>query len=435
MGDTKNDIKLIDRSRVFVDGGRFGTKLFKRGDASVKIAEKDARQVRKVMRAALGNTRDVESKELRVKVIAKAPMWLVLRQDSRNKKNWYLNVDGNPAKYILGDNIYGLANAEKQIKYIFRRCIKSVQKVAGMEMPSSVLQDVEDGNIYLNSLEFACYSNPLRVDPKKITGAWRYMFRRGHIVGEDGKTHTLEEILGVKTRTEYENSFYCWLLAPKPRPKAEEGETARKYPDVKHIMFLAYDKIEELQSGWKDKSKNAIGEDGEDYITDDKHIKNVARIQKDEALNDIQNRIRYDIGFTNAWFVHKGLTTLAKLAKHVHKEFDGKWPLFVQHYVHMIFERACLGEMWTFDWREVRDAKRAGLNRVPGLNPQVPTAAYMVMAEARVERTKLTMDGIDDKLSGNPRYWQEIAKAAPLLSSEEAESLGIDISRTREISG
>lgn len=386
------------------DGIRGGAKI------SVRIGDAKADIVRKVMVTAMNGKWDVDtSGELRIPVMDKAMMYLVLRRDIRNHSIWYLNIDGNPLKFLCGNNLYGYTNAEDQIKYVFWECIKAVEAAAKMKMPRSVKQQIKRGEINLNSMEFAAYSAPIR-DPKFIINAWRSIFGRAQVTDpETRKNKMLAEMLGVRVRTEFLNSFSVCTVNEQGRNK---------------VMFTAYDKVEEEYSRER-KSQNARGEEDEHFLMVAEGFEDKNRVSFKDVEHDLATRIRYDIAFQSAWFSSTGLRTLGALGAHIRKRFGGRWEDFVEFHVKEVVEQACLLDMWRFKHSDVIEGFERGDKEFNGR----PIEAYVAMAEARREKGFLTIDNQVRKLKGDKEWWTDWVKRGGRLPKEEVQALGVDKSK------
>ncbi len=103
--------------------------------------------------------------------------------------------------------------------------------------------------------------------------------------------------------------------------------------------------------------------------------------------------------------------------------------MFVSFYVSEVFRRGGLMDMWTFDLKKVERAYEDGLEVVPGLNPDIPLDAYIIMAEARKELGMLTRDQMMKKIRGDPKWLVEYAERAKGLPMTDMTTLALDMSK------
>ena len=436
----------MKQSRVMIDGSRVGTRLLSGGGStgtgskkaedsgeyaegegeidqnvrsSIGLMGEEGNRIKKILQLATG--REVNNGELSVNIGGKGKsiVRMTLRQDFRDKKMWYLNLDGNPLKFITGQNVYGRPEADTQIVKVFRSCIKVLETETGLRFPVRIKKEVESKNIHVNNLEFAAYSPPL-TNKKKVINAWSYMFRRANVLAkESGLNRSLSEILGLRMLDNdgYEDTVFGFATLNSARQK--------------EIMFTVYDKEVEIDSK-KKKDGDAVECD---LVVDREHDR--PRGASKEAREDIKNRLRFDIALTSIWFNSRKIKTLAELENYVQRKFNGDWVALVQAEVQRVMERACLIEMWSVDRDAVLDAADKGLITVPGLNKKIPTTVWLAMLEARSEI------GIDDrmkanKLSRDPKrriqYLRWLEENTEILTLDEKEVRRLRVTRNVKVS-
>lgn len=353
------------KHRVMLDQMRVGNKLEGIESAirsSLPISGTEAGTIREILRKI--TKRDLNEKgELHIDIFSKAGMRLTLRRDRRDKKVWYLNLDGNPLKFITGKNIYGWPNAGKQIVWVFKKCLKAIERQSQMAVPERIWTEVKARRIHLNHLEFASYTFPID-NKEKVLNGWRYMFDSTKKLEEETGMHlSLDHLLGVRSTTKWPTSFMVDVV---------------NRHGAKELMFMAYDKVAEQQR----------------RMTNDEELKMVYDVKADEwekdygtsqeALpEDIHNRLRLEIGLTSVWFNNRGIKTLVDMEKHIRNRYENSWIKMVEQQARFVMERACLMEMWSFPRGPVLDAYEKGLSVVPEFGPRFPTDVWVSMLDAR----------------------------------------------------
>lgn len=404
------------QSRVMVDGSRVGTKLVRGREedveqkirSSVHLMSEEVDAIRKILRRAA--KRELVDGELSCSVAGsgKSVVRITLRQDNRDKKMWYLNLDGNPLKFMTGQNVYGKPEADKQIVEMFQACVAALEAETGRTFPQRLKDEVKEKRIHVNALEFAAYSPPVR-DKKRIINAWTYMFRRSNVLRDvNGMNRSLAEILRVRlmSNDDFEDTLFGFATLTENR--------------VKEVMFTVYDKEAELDG--------RLNRDGEvieyDVVAESERATKVG--PKERA--DIKNRLRFDVGLTSVWFNNRKIKTLLDLSLYVKRVYAGDWVELVRHEVQKAMERACLIDMWMVDRDAVLDAHDKDLPTVPGLNPKIPTTAWLAMVEARSEF------GLTDELKANKLSADPEKKAAYLTWLDANAKNGLaqkDVARLR----
>ena len=430
------------KHRAMVDGMRGGTRLETAVGSvdipidnsvrsSIQVLSAEADKVKKILRLASKSGRDINEKgEITVMVRSRSIIKVTLRRDKNDGTRWYLNMDGNPLTFLTGRNVYGWARADKQIVAVFKRCMKGIEDKATekararntradeLKFPQRLWDQVEQKQIHLNHLEFATYTKPLR-DKKKILNAWRYMFSKSvHLPNAGGKHEFLADMLNVLVNLEYENSFSLSTLRGERKFAADGTLEPRKVPKAKVVMFMAYDKEEELREAGQEE---AIEPDVEVPEWEGQY-----KYREEDVPEDIKDRLRLEIALTSVWFSSRGIRNLAELVDFVQRAYGGKWEQLIQTEMTKLMERTCLVEMWRFDGRPVLEAARQNLRFVPGFGETVPTEAWLSMLEARSE-FGVTKRHVISKLSEDKtEYLRELNRGAKLKPLSYANDIWPD---------
>lgn len=337
------------------------------------MGKKDAVVVREILKKATG--KDLHEKELTVRVYGRSMIHLTLRQDNRDKKVWYLNMDGNPLTFLTGTNVYGWPEADKQIVKVFLMCLDSVEKKTKMEFPKRIREQIQGQNIRMNMLEFASYTPPL-LDKKRIVNAWGYMFRRSNSLKMTGGYYkSLEELLNVRVYEQsWKNTSFSLAVLNSQRSK--------------EVLFMAYDKEEQMREQRREQEEK----DDVEFDVKARGWKKADQYSTEGVPIDIKKRLRLEISLQSVWFNRRRIKTLLDLKQYVARHHGGDWAALIASEIQRVLDRACLVEMWSFDKQAVLDAADLDLPVVPGLNAEIPTDAWLAMLEARSEY------GMDRKL-------------------------------------
>lgn len=375
------------------------------------IPPEDVDKVKKIFRRVSG--RELEKDQSSIFVKSAGTVGVTLRKNCFNNGTWYLNIDGNPTKFLIGNNVYGTTeDVSAQIVGVFKRCLKAIEKRATerareenpradeQKFPEGVWQNLEAHEIHLNQLELATYSGPLE-DKELVLDKWKFMYRRTNLLNEDGKHSSLASMLGLKYR-EYGNSMQIRRENSQGRPI---------------VMFTAYDKEREIKDNEGTdtmkirRTRKVRGEAFEpDVVTGAwKHAWKY-RLPQQEVPMDIRNRLRLEIGLTSVWFSGHKIRTLARLEKFLYDNHGGSWSAMARHETVKIMQQACLIDMWRLTKKMVLDAAEAGSDHIEGLNDKVSLNTWISLLDARSE-IDMPVNTILGKLKGGTsrdKYHQKL---------------------------
>ncbi len=411
----------MGKYRVMADGSRVGTMLTRGSggsgggsaedidqsvSGSVGVLSTEVDTIKKILKK-VPNTEIVKGElSVNVRGRGKSVVRLTLRQDSRDKKMWYLNMDGNPLTFLTGKNVYGWPNADAQIVAVFMSVLKAIEDETEKKFPQRVKDEIVARRIHLNMLEFAAYTPKLK-DKKRILNSWSWMFRRANFLPENDYYQSLEEMLNVHVYSTPNRSTFAIAMLTKQR--------------TKEVLFSAYDKEEEI----KEKQQHA-GEATE-YHVKAKEWKGAKKYRDEELIpDDIKSRLRLEIGFTSVWFNRRRIRTLADLVTYVGRRHGGDWIALVSEETKRVMEQACLIDMWTIDKQAVLDAADKDEPTVKGLNPRIPTEAWLAMLEARTDfgmKKAMMIAKLDPERRADYLTWLD--REASTLSMKEVEKLRV----------
>jgi hypothetical protein len=286
-----------------------------------------------------------------------------LRQHHSNGDHWYLNIDGNPMNHFKEQNVYGYADAGRQIRNTFKACILWLSKRSKVVINESLYGKIEKGEINIHSLEFASYTKKLDCDIDQLINSWQAMYRLANWT-VDGKTESLDRMLGISTRIDSEEYASSFALA------TIEKYQSRVYRVVGLRLYRKDVEIEE--------TKTEVSA---------------------EILADVRQRLRVDIEFGSRWLHRKKIKTVKELETFVGINYDGDWAKFVRTELNDLIEKACLRYMWTFpniftlsekakippQWfGGVVDAEVRQWALQRGINPDISYKAHVSMVWARL---------------------------------------------------
>lgn len=293
--------------RVMLDGALIGAELT--GDIELKASE--THKIRKLLLANGGEEREGG---LSVTVVSKSAMVISLRLDYHRKGLYYLNMSGNPLKFLTGRNDYGFAEADRVIITAYRKALEALEG----SIPPRILRAIAERQINVHSLEFATYTNKVK-DKQQLINDWAHVYRTAYS-SKDGLTHrTLADMLNLRfTRAHKDHSSSICLRILSGDGREDEA------------MLQCYDKALEI----RDKAKE---------------FGIVALVEA-----DIEDRIRIELSLTRGWFRRrqvngKKLNTLGDLCAYIKKNHDGSWPSFLEKEFLWAIKRTHLFDMWAFD--------------------------------------------------------------------------------------
>lgn len=190
---------------------------------------------------------------------------------SLNKWNgrFFFNVEGNPTSFNSGQNIFGAIDLPSIIKLYYTNIGKALKKkIPDFKMPKEIRDKVENLDICVTSLAFACYSPPI---PGGIKTQENLLDAIEHIFCfsvPDMPVSTVKKFLNLKITREGNHSIRI-----------------DKFFNKKRLWSLTlYNKwVEQLEA--------------------DKQVK----------VNWVKDKIRFDLTFHAYWFRKNKLFTLGKI--------------------------------------------------------------------------------------------------------------------------
>lgn len=329
------DITMEPR-RVMLDGVLMGTNVL----GAIEIIDSEVSIVKDIM-ARYPTMVLLGGSDIEITVTKKSGINLSLRKHKMTK-SYYLNISGNPLTFLRGSNTYGYAEADRQIVTAYRVCLEMVEKKTNKLFPIRIKEAIAARNININSIEFACYTKPVK-DKEGLMDAWRYVYRTGDS-SEDEHTSLLD-LLNLKL--EVKNKKHKSSVPLKIMSGDGEELIA---------MLQVYNKAEEI------KGKGLV------------------------VTPDIENRLRLDLNLNYGWFRRKAinkkkLQTLKDLVLYV--EDKGGWLAFLEKEFTWALNRTCLFHMWRFEAQPI-------LNRTynPGQKGYLKLSweTYFAMLDARARR-------------------------------------------------
>ncbi len=324
--------------RVMLDGVLMGTNL----NGAIDVQDSEVHTVKDIL-VSCKTCHQLGGSDIEVVVTRKSGINLSLRRHKMTKQ-FYLNMSGNPLTFLKGGNEYGYAEADRQIITAYRICLEMVERETGMLFPLRLKAAIADRDIHINSMEFACYTKPLKVDKAELMDMWRYVYRTGNSNGA-GEHTPLLDLLDLKL--EVKNKKHKSSVPLKIMSR-DGGELV--------AMLQVYDKAKER------------------------------RDNKFEVSADIENRLRLDLNLSYGWFRRKAinkkkLKTLKDLMAYV--ENKGGWLAFLQQEFEWALDRTCLFHMWEFEAQPILDETyERGMKGYKDL----PWETYFAMLDARVRR-------------------------------------------------
>ncbi len=325
-------MKLVKR-KIMLDGMLTGTKL----ESAVEIPGSDLEALRKILIAC-----GAEAKGEGMYLVVRGNSGAVIElRKNRYNGGFFMNLSGNPLTFLTGRNTYGSPEADKQIVAVYKRCIAYLESESKMEVPGNIKDAVEEMDIYINNIEFACYTIPVE-NKDKVLDAWYHVYTTGY--SHEGARHIpLVEKLNLKIAREHKTHTSVCLRILSGDGREEEAQ------------LEAYDKADEMRS---------------------KGL---------EVGADIENRIRLDLCLTYGWFRRRQvgqrkLKTLADLVAYIQKNCGGNWLIFLASEFQWALNRTCLFHMWEFDHQPILD-KSYEVGQ-PGFK-KLSWATYFAMLDAR----------------------------------------------------
>lgn len=353
--------------RVMLDGVLIGTNL----TGAIDVMDSEVQTVKDIL-VRCKTCHHLGGSDIEVTVTRKSGVVLSLRRHKMTKQ-FYLNMSGNPLTFLKGTNEYGYAEADRQIITAYRVCLEMVEEETGLMFPLRLKAAIADRDIHMNSIEFACYTKPLK-DKAGMMDAWRYIYRTADSNGQ-GEHTPLLDLLDLKL--EIKNKKHKSSVPLKIMSR-DGGELV--------AMLQIYDKALALEA------------------------------QKMEVKSDIKNRLRLDLSLNYGWFRRhavnkKKLKTLKDLVAYV--ENKGGWVAFLKQEFEWALDRTCLFHMWEFEAQPILDETyERGQAGYKDLSWEV----YFAMLDARsrrqvLDRERLAYHRGDDR----PQRAKISYKAGPFL--------------------
>lgn len=271
-------MKSTIKYRMMLDSSRSGMGLgYEEAPEGMKVEihGTEIRRIKKIMQAA-----DALEAGTDTMIYVPPPeggasgMNLVLRKD-KDRPKYYLNLDGNPTTFFNENNDYGSPDTSQLVR-AFRYVIRIVQDSTGIKFPRRIRESVRDGDIALNSLEFAIYTYPVR-DPLGLIRAWKWVYTMPSM-SDSGMPQTFTDMIrGVRyVHTEFWDEFRVWTQHRNSSPDR---------------MFCAYYKAKEI-----------------------------SEVQGRMPPEDLQGRIRIDLGLKYRWFADKKIKNLMDFDAYLKKK-------------------------------------------------------------------------------------------------------------------
>lgn len=289
----------MKKRRVMLDGLISGVAL--QGDVSLRTSE--VAKLRKIILASGG--KEIAGETGVVVTRNGYSMLISLRAYNNRKDKVFLNISGNPLKFLKGASAYGYVEADRIIITAYRKALEMLEGT----VPARILEAVAARDINLHSLEFATYTCALP-NKQKLLNDWAHMYSSAY--SSDGEVHTtLASMLDLEFQRKHKSHTSLPL-----RIKSKDGKEDE-------AMMLVYDKAAEMRS---------------------RNLK---------VSSDIEDRLRLDLNLNYGWFRRRAvsgrkLRTLADLSAYVEKN-HGTWIAFVAAEYEWALKRTCLFYMWTFD--------------------------------------------------------------------------------------
>lgn len=296
----------MKKRRVMIDGMLLGTEL----DGSLQLKASEAFKMKAILEK---NGAQETSGGLCLTVPGKGPLVLALRKPYNAQDRYYLNISGNPLKFLRGSTVYGYAEADRVIITAYREALETLKG----SVPDSIYKKVARREINIHSLEFATYTEKVH-DVSRLLNDWYHIYTTSYSSKDGLSHHTLCDLLDLKiTRKDptHRSSVYLRIMS-----KGQREEEA---------MLMVYDKYQQLN----DQQKSSIG------------------------LSDVKNRLRLDLHLNYGWFRRhsvegRKLKTLRDLTLYVEKNYGGRWEAFCAAEFKWALDRTLLFYMWEFTEEE-----------------------------------------------------------------------------------
>lgn len=371
----KTEVKLA--YRMMLDGTRTGLTLDGERGMSIPIRDTEVKRIKKLIRGM--DTTQLTNLETWTHIPppkgGSVGMHLVLRKD-RDKDSYYLNLDGNPTTFFNANNDYGYPDTA-QVTEAFWYCMQYVERHSSLDkrFPSRLRKAIRDREISVNSLEFALYTEKCTL-PMEIIRTWRWVYQTP-FMGDQGPRSFASLLRGVSFRQEdYTDEWQEFRVSTKSSANIDR-------------MFCAYYKAEQIEA-----------------------------VQGRAAPDDLQGRIRFDLGLTKTWFKDRRLHTLQDLEDFVAR--NGGWATVLLKQTEAVMEKCALRHMFTVTTdQDTWDTARYGAD------------AHWAMINGRAEMGFTTERKVKSMVDDNGRSYVEMYRKQALLVRGEASRLSLDLSPVR----
>jgi hypothetical protein len=398
LSNSEDDVQMetggIHVTQAETKAIRYALRAIKAGTSIEKIERKakadPEAELRKMKRE------DEEGIELIVETQGKA-ITALFRKNNRRKGKWFLNIQGNPTSTFSGDNTFGDLRIATKVIAMFHQVLDRLSNY-GVNT-TRLRKEVEEGNIYINSISFANYLTPVKDEDmlRQLVKCWYSMYETRLETKSEGKVSLLQELaLKRAVGDQFESSI----------PLAIYGPNDKKCVGAKYMHVCFYDKAEE------------------------KRVKNKLEEGSEEA-EDLGKRLRIDLTVSNHYlnsFWHlKGKVTLREMYEWVERKYGKQvgWSGAVQDLMTYALRRTCLLYMFVapnpflkkhrelrLKWQEEhatkrpRNGERKWSKEVQewalglGLDPEVSPLAHKIIKQGQLdyhthteEMTKLWVSG------------------------------------------
>lgn len=331
---------------------------------------------------------------------------IALRQHNNNESSWYLNISGNPLMHWSGQNVFGAARADLQIKTTFRRCLEWLEKQSNMLVGQSLYDKIGIGSINIHGIEFAVYTRKITGDIDHLISAWQYMYRASN--WKQGNKHlSLDKLLSMSSRIDEEEYGSSLAIATM----IQDGSNRKRLASLR-----IYKKLEEIATHGV-LNDSVVAESG---------------VLKEEVAADIKDRLRIDLDLSLIWMKRNGVKTIKDLEDYVGTNHAGDWKDFIQKELQKIVKHCALTYMWTFpnifdeslvesipkQWfKGIVDAEVKEWARKYKINPSIDYRAHVAMLDARLREHE---DGeeVMTSLKNTNAYLERAARTSNLLNTK-----------------
>lgn len=282
------------------------------------------------------------------------------------KGKYFFNVEGNPISFITGQNVLGVVNLARILDLFYREVEKSIQAIEPtFKLPPSVVKAVEDLDIHIHRLAFACYTPDLGLRN------WKNMNRFFHAIDLIYSGYSMLREQSVKD--------YFELDVVKSGPYS--------------ITFVKKDRVSRLWS---------LG-------LYNKAVELEEKFQR-TAPDWVSHRIRIDLTLHSTWFERNRCKTL----KDIVRKFTESYQTWIYGLIQKCMEETKVRYMLGFktfdvdpgrykkaydDWSNGKEVKvtegMAAWFEEQGLDLRIPLNIHM--AASAVRATFSLADGVNDK--------------------------------------